>query len=277
MRDVERRARAKIWSLLKLREAGANKEQLLALYIARVRSTLEYGAQVFGALINASQSDVLEAVQLKSLQIVLGRFSKSYVENMGALGLEPLAVRRRGLTRKFAIFCFRSNEHRWWFSPYPPLPSNTRLAPPRFLVPRCKRERDAKRPVVVYSQLLNDISEEEWKQLKLPPPSSARPVPNVQLPGLLHPVLSHTGTVEELCDEFRPVELVSDGSRGKLARSEPPIRVGGGQVSVGIDQEIEPVCGQGVEPKQCHAECFASLGGEVVCLFGSDSGSVLVR
>ena len=38
-------------------------------------------------------------------------------------------------------------------------------------------------------------------------------------------------------------------------------------MSVGIDQEIDPVCVQEVEPRQCHAECFASLGGEVVCLW----------
>ena len=54
VRDIVRRARAKIWSLLKLREAGASQDQLLDLYIARVRSTLEYGCQVFSSLLHAS-------------------------------------------------------------------------------------------------------------------------------------------------------------------------------------------------------------------------------
>ena len=37
---VTKKAKAKIWSLLKLREAGASSKQLLDLYLARVRSTL---------------------------------------------------------------------------------------------------------------------------------------------------------------------------------------------------------------------------------------------
>ena len=54
IRDLLKRARAKIWSLVKCREVGASRDQLLSIYIARVRSTLEYAAQVFNPLINDS-------------------------------------------------------------------------------------------------------------------------------------------------------------------------------------------------------------------------------
>ena len=97
--NVIRRSRSKVWSLVKLREAGAKRGQLLDLYIARVRSTLECGAQVFGAVINMSQAEALEAVQMKSIQIVMGSASKSYVENMAALGLKPLSARRHDLMK----------------------------------------------------------------------------------------------------------------------------------------------------------------------------------
>ena len=46
--DIVRRCRSKIWSLVKLREAGADCSQLVTLYIAHVRATLEFGAQVYG-------------------------------------------------------------------------------------------------------------------------------------------------------------------------------------------------------------------------------------
>ena len=168
--DVVKRSKAKIWSLLKLREAGASRDQLLALYIARVRSCVEFGAQVYGAVVNISQSDTIEAVQSKALQIVLGSASRSYAKNLATLGLETLENRRQDLLKSFAISCFRAPEHRWWFTPHPPLPLPTRQVVPRFLVPSCKKDRDEKRPIVVYSQMLNLLSEEEWRKLKLPHP-----------------------------------------------------------------------------------------------------------
>ena len=75
--DIVARSRAKVWSLVKLRDAGASSEQLLTLYIARVRSTVEYGAQVYGAILNGAQSLEIERVQLRCLQIVLGNQSRS--------------------------------------------------------------------------------------------------------------------------------------------------------------------------------------------------------
>ena len=161
VRDITRRARAKIWSLLKLREAGADQDQLLDLYIARVRNTCEYGAQVFHCLLNASQEEDLEGVQRKCVQIILGCKSKSYSENLATLELETLACRREELVKTFAIKCFQTVEHPWWFTPHPPPPLPTRHAPPRFLVPSCKLERDMRRPIVKYSMVLNELTDEE--------------------------------------------------------------------------------------------------------------------
>ena len=61
--DLLQRAKAKVWSLVKCREAGASRDQLVSIYIARVRSTLEYAAQVFDPLLNESQLIEIEAVQ----------------------------------------------------------------------------------------------------------------------------------------------------------------------------------------------------------------------
>ena len=132
-RDIVRRARCKVWSLVKLREAGANRDQLLSLYVARVRSTLEDGAQVYDCLINESQAEELECVQRNCLQIILGRQSRSYSANLSALGLTSLSLRRKHLVKMFAISCYRSPIHRWWFSPHPPMPLNTRYCPPASL------------------------------------------------------------------------------------------------------------------------------------------------
>ena len=118
-RDIVRRARAKVWSLVKLREAGADRAQLLSLYVARVRSTLEDGAQVYECLINESQAEEIECVQRNSLQLIMGSNSGSYSANLAALGLSTLSERRKKLVKMFAIKCYRSPLHRWWFSPHP--------------------------------------------------------------------------------------------------------------------------------------------------------------
>ena len=111
--DLMQRAKAKVWSLVKCREAGATKDQLVCIYIARVRSTLEYAAQVWDTIINESQSSEIESVQRKCFQIILGGSSGSYASNLISLGLKTLADRRVELVREFAISCFKSELHRW--------------------------------------------------------------------------------------------------------------------------------------------------------------------
>ena len=104
---------------VKLREAWETPEQICDVYVARVRTVVEYGAQVYGCVINATQSEELEQLQAKCLQIALGASSRSYAKNLATLGLETLENRRQDLLKSFAISCFRAPEHRWWFTPHP--------------------------------------------------------------------------------------------------------------------------------------------------------------
>ena len=67
VKDLVKRASVKLWSLVKLRDTGADVAQLVQVYIARVRSTVEYAAQVYDPLINSSQSDEIEHVQFKAV------------------------------------------------------------------------------------------------------------------------------------------------------------------------------------------------------------------
>ena len=94
VRDILKRARAKVWSLVKCREAGATRDQLVAIYIARVRSTLEYACQVYDPLLNESQSLEIEVDQRNCLQIIMGAASGSYSSNLSALNMSTLSSRR---------------------------------------------------------------------------------------------------------------------------------------------------------------------------------------
>ena len=86
--DIEERVRKKVWSLAKLREVGATIEDMKDLYIARIRSTIEDSAQIYGCVLTGVQSARIESVQVRCLQIILGVKSRSYSKNLDLLNLE---------------------------------------------------------------------------------------------------------------------------------------------------------------------------------------------
>ena len=120
VQDIVARARSRIWSLAKLRDVGASTSQLVSLYIARVRATIEYGAQVYGAVLNGAQAKVIEDVQTRCLQIILGKSSLSYNKNLASLELPTLEERLSSLMKDFAVATFCSPMHHWWYVPSPP-------------------------------------------------------------------------------------------------------------------------------------------------------------
>ena len=77
VRDLAARCRGRIWALVRIRERGASRDQMVATYLMRIRSVLEYAAPVWGALITGVQSQVLEDMQRQALSIILGREAQS--------------------------------------------------------------------------------------------------------------------------------------------------------------------------------------------------------
>ena len=179
--DLVDRTNAKIWTLTKLRYAGASVPQLLQNYTLKIRSILEYASEVFGCVISAVQSKTLEDVQAKCLRIILGMKSRSYTANMTALKLERLEDRRNKKIEEFAIKSCRSLNHRWWFIPTPPSATPPRIAPQRFVLPRTPSSRAEKRPFFIYTKILNNITDKEWSDMVLPSPIYFASQPNCQL------------------------------------------------------------------------------------------------
>ena len=63
--DLVARASARIWTLVKLREFGATREQLVQNYTLKIRSVLEYCAPVIHCVISDAQSKCLENTQVR--------------------------------------------------------------------------------------------------------------------------------------------------------------------------------------------------------------------
>ena len=104
--------------------------------------------------------------------------------------------------------------------------------------------RGHKRPIVTYTQVLNNLTDEEWKSLKLPPTSTISPKANLQLADLSTPSFKLTAAWSNV-EETRGVL----GVAGDMVKE--------GQVSL------------------CHSVCYAGLGGSQVCVM-DDDGDVLV-
>ena len=119
---------------------------------------------MYGGLINDAQSKVLEDIQFKCCQIILGKESASYTRNLTTLKLDRLDVRRRDLMIRFAVSCYTSTDHSWWFVRNPHYSANRRTELTRFVIPHMRRERQEKRPFLFLSRLLNELTDEQWEE-----------------------------------------------------------------------------------------------------------------
>ena len=100
--------------------------------------------------------------------------------------------------------------------------------------------------------------------LKLPPPSIAVNHPNVQLPDLLDSVVSGVTVTghERVCQPLYLVPTRPSGVKSSVRLDAGVKQTDLVEVSVGggDNAEIQRFNGQ------CHEECYAGLGGEMVCV-----------
>ena len=128
--DITQRAIAKLWILVRFKNLGGSREQLLKVFQTRVRSTLEFAAPVFHGALNQEQSRQIEMVQKKAFAVILGRDYVSYESALLLLEQERLDVRRLDLSYKFASKCAKSPRHSSMFPPNPNYRPNMRHPKP---------------------------------------------------------------------------------------------------------------------------------------------------
>ena len=169
--DLTRRSNSRVWALLRLRENGASKSQLVETYKVRIRTVLEYCCPVWGALINGRQSQELELIQRRCASIILGTEAQSHSRNLEKLGLETLEDRRLEITKQFAFKTLTSPQHSFWYKHTPDTGVNTRCSKPRYVIPRTTTVRGSASPISFMTELINNLSDEDFmKYCKGTPP-----------------------------------------------------------------------------------------------------------
>ena len=144
----------KLWMIKRLKQHGANLNDLTDVFIKHARSILEFGAPVWTSGLTKVESEEIERVQKSFLHIALGENYCNYEDALKTTNLESLEERRILLCTKFAKKSAQHPKHKTWFQPNKVILS-TRSAKPELKVPlhRLTRFRDS--PVPFLTKLLN--------------------------------------------------------------------------------------------------------------------------
>ena len=148
------KAYKKLWIIKRLKKNGASHEDLLDIYIKKVRSIIEFGLSVWNAGLTEAEVHDIERVQKSFLHILLGNKYIDYKSALLFCGMESLSDRRTNLCKKFAQKTYNNSKHTHWFT----MNQNTtvtRRKGPKFILPKFKHDRYRKSPLYYLTTLLN--------------------------------------------------------------------------------------------------------------------------
>jgi hypothetical protein len=109
--EITKKVTKNMWLLLRFRDMGANREQLLSLWQQKGRSILEFASPVFFSTLTGEQSKEIEDCQRKAFAIILQTDYYSYSRALDMLGQEKLSVRRTAAAIKFGEKCVVNPKH----------------------------------------------------------------------------------------------------------------------------------------------------------------------
>jgi hypothetical protein len=105
----------RLWMLRRLKQCGANSEELLDVYIKQVRSVLELAVPVWQSSITVQERCDIERVQRAALNIILGYRYSTYKEALQWFNIDSLEDRRVQLCSKFAHKAVKHDKFKNWF------------------------------------------------------------------------------------------------------------------------------------------------------------------
>ena len=112
---ITSKAYSRLWMIRRLKNLGANSEELVDCYTKQARSVLEYCAVVWHAGLSAVNRLDIERVQKTACAIILGKKYFSYKSALATLKLERPDSRRDVLALKFAKKSLKSEKYSSWF------------------------------------------------------------------------------------------------------------------------------------------------------------------
>ena len=113
VQNIRSKMRARSWALIKLRQSGFSKEELVQIYCSYVRPVAEYAAVSWTSLITNEQAATLEKQQSQALKNVFG-LGMSSREMRERADIQTLQSRREAAALKFAQKSAQSGRFLRW-------------------------------------------------------------------------------------------------------------------------------------------------------------------
>ena len=154
-KNMTAKAYKRLWMIKRLKNAGANQEDLTDVYIKQVRSVLEFGVPVWNGSITKEEVSDIERVQKTFLHILLGQNYLNYEFALDVSGLESLELRRTALCLRFAKKTAKNPKHQHWFKMSGSGVPNTRSEKLKYKQPLCRLNRLKNSPIPYLTRLLN--------------------------------------------------------------------------------------------------------------------------
>ena len=101
IKDIEKRASAKLYMLRSLVKYGLPKEDLITVFVGYIRPLLEYASPVWSGGLTQYQNERLERVQKRALRIIFRRDYDNYTISLAQSQLQRLDERRQYLCTTF--------------------------------------------------------------------------------------------------------------------------------------------------------------------------------
>ena len=145
----------KLWMLRRLKNLGAENDDLVDIYTKQIRSVLELAVPAWhGAITQAERLDI-ERVQKCALYIILGDAYGSYKQALKYLNLDNLEARRDKLCLKFVKKAEVHEKHSKWFK-LNSNPVNTRQDKYKYCDVQYSHTRFKNSPLSFLTRLLNE-------------------------------------------------------------------------------------------------------------------------
>ena len=100
----------------RLKNLGANSEELLDVYMKQVRSVLELAVPVWQPGLTQLETQQIERVQKCAMHIILGENYTDYYDALETMNCDTLVSRRIKLCENFARKASKSTRYRNWFT-----------------------------------------------------------------------------------------------------------------------------------------------------------------
>ena len=153
--DITLSATRSMWLLLRFRDMGASRQQLLNLWQMKGRSILEFASPVFFSRLTLEQSNKIEKCQRKAFAIILQVEYKNYENALRILNQEKLSDRRISAAIRFGEKCVNNPRHNDMFPVNIPLRGEARKSWKPYKEYFCRTERFYASSIPTIARLLN--------------------------------------------------------------------------------------------------------------------------